>query len=255
MRLRALSSLVWLEILWYRGYPLRLLNLVLSPGLMVAPYLLFVQLYGADDNFRSLVAVGLIFWLWLSNFIWEVGYGLENDLEAGTLESLLVTPISVPLVLLAKTMACILRNIFVTVCLLGWLYLFNFSLDLPWLELIALAILSSFALSGFVMILASSVLLLKRSESVGAILQTVLGLLSGVTAPPHLFPLPIRVVSGLIPLTYGIAAVRLALQGQRVGFPLVAWLMVTGIFYAVIGRVFVRRAEQRIKTAGTTGEF
>ena len=254
MWLRPLTTLVWLEFLWYRGYPLRFLNLVLLPGLMVAPYLLFAQLYGADEGFRSSVAVGLIFWFWLSNFLWEVGYGLENDLEAGTLESLLVAPVSVPLILSAKAIACILNNLFVTVILAGWLYLFTFSMDLPWFGLIGLAILSSFSLLGFVMILAGSVLLLKRSESIGAVLQTVLGLLSGATAPPRLFPLPIRVMSGLIPLTYGIAAVRLILQGQRVGLPIVL-LMVTGTFYALIGHVFMRRAEKRVKTMGTTGEF
>lgn len=252
--MRAFCSLVWLELLWYRGYPLRLVGLAISPGLMVAPFLLFSRLYGPDPSFQTSVAIGLILWLWLSTLIWDVGYGLENDLEAGTLESLLIAPTSIIVILAAKSAVCILSNLFVTASIIGWLFVFHISIQFSWPLLIALALLNGFALSGFVIVLASSVLLLKKSENIGVILQTILGVLSGVTAPPHLFPKWVQVVARMLPLTYGIAAARLLLQGQPLGNQ-VLWLTITGIFYALIGRAFIKLAERRMKLAGTTGEF
>lgn len=252
--MRAFRALVWNELLWYRGYPLSLLNLALSPAFLVAPYLLFAQLFGVDEAFKSSVAVGLILWHWLSTLIWDVGYGLENELEGGTLESLLVTPISIVTMLAAKGVVAIFRNVYITATMVSWLLAFRVTLDLPWALFIGVAFLGGLALSGFMLVLAGSVLLLKESEGLGTTLQTVLGVLSGVTISPQLFPTGLWILSRVIPLTYAIEAARRLLQAQSIANQAL-WLAATGGVYLVMGVAVVRWAERRMKTAGTTGEF
>lgn len=252
--MRAFRALVWTELHWYRGYPLSLLRLALTPAFVVAPYLLFARLFGADEAFKSSVAVGLILWHWLSTLIWEVGYGLQNELEEGTLEGLLVTPISIVTMLAAKSVVAILRNAWVTASMVGWLLAFGVTLDLPWALFIGIAFLGGVALSGFMLVLAGSVLLLKESEGLGTTLHTLLGVLAGVTISPQLFPRGLWILSRAIPLTYAIEAARHLLQAQPVANQAL-WLAATGGFYLVVGVAAVRWAERRMKAAGTTGQF
>ena len=51
--MRAFLALVRKEFLYLRAYPLDLLNLLVSPGLLVAPYLMVGRMFGADPSFES----------------------------------------------------------------------------------------------------------------------------------------------------------------------------------------------------------
>lgn len=252
--MRAFAALVWPEFLWYRAYPLQILSLAVSPPLMVAPYILFARLFGVDSELQFSVAVGLILWLWLSNLVWEVGYGVENDMEEGTLESLLVTPVSITTLLAAKSMASLVSALYCSVSALGWMLALGVRLPLDWPLFLTVCFLCGMAMSGFTLLLTSSVLLMKRSENLGQTLLTLLGALSGSTISTELFPTAVWVLSRLIPLSLGIEAARRLLAGQPIGDRL-PWLLVSGLVYVAIGRALLRRAEQRMRVTGTTGEF
>lgn len=252
--MRALLALVHKELLYLRAYPLDLLNLAVSPGLLVAPYVLVGRMFGADPSFESQVAIGLILWYWLSTLFWEVGHGIRVEMEEGVLESLFATPAPFLSILAAKAVATLLLNVYITAGILGWFYAFGVVLAWPWPQFLGVALLCGLGLSGFSLAYAGVVLLAKRAESLGSSLQTVLGTLAGMTVDPAVFPRAVWALSRVIPLTYGIGAARRLLRGEPVGKQL-AWLIIFGGAYALAGWALLRRAEQRMKATGTIGEF
>lgn len=252
--MRGFLSLVRKELLDYRAYPLDLVNLALSPGRLVAPYLVVAKLFGAGPEFQSQVAVGLLLWYWLSTLFWEVGHGIGDEMEEGVLEQLLVTPTPLIAVLGAKAVGGIVANAYITAGIVGWLYAFGTPLPLPWPAFVGVMLLTGLGLGGFCMAYAGLVLLVKRAENLGAGMQTVLGVLAGMTVPPQALPRAVWVLSRVIPLAYGIEAARRLLRGDVVGGELM-WLVLAGGAYALAGWALLRRAERRMKAAGTTGEF
>jgi len=87
--------------------------------------------------------------------------------------------------------------------------------NLPAALIIFLLTVSSFA--GLGMIWASVVLLIKRGEAIMTVMSYVLILLSGTLFPKELLPRWVGHVADLIPLTYGLDGMRLALlQGHSI---------------------------------------
>lgn len=252
--MKGLLALVRKELLYIRAYPLDLLNLLVSPGLLVAPYLVIARMFGADPSLESDVAVGLTLWYWLSNLFWGVGHGISEEMEEGVFESLLITPVPLVAVLGAKAVAGILENVYITAGIIGWFFAFGIRFTLPWPAFIGVMFLTGLGLAGFCIAYAGVVLLVKRAESIGSGMQMVLGALAGMTVCPRFFPQPVWVLSRAIPLTYGIEAARRLLRGDGIG-PETAALLLLGAGYAVAGWAGLRWTARRMKAAGTTGEF
>lgn len=252
--MRALWAVLGKELLYYRAYPLDLLNQAISPALLVAPYIVVARMFGFDEGMKDSVAVGLIVWYWLSTLMWEVGFGVREEMEEGVFESVLASPAPLLTVLGAKALATIPENIFITACMLGWLLLFGVPLSFPWPTFVGILFLTGLGLVGFMLAQAALVLLLKRADAPGDIIQTALGTLSGMTMPARLLPRPLWAASRAIPLAYGIEAARQALAGRAAG-PELALLVALGVAYGVVGWRTLAWAERRMRAAGTAGEF
>jgi len=252
--MRALWLLIRKELLYFRAYPLNLLNQAVSPALLVAPYILVARMFGFDEGLMDSVAVGLILWYWLSTLMWEVAFGVREEMEEGVFEAVLATPTPLLTVLAAKGVATIVENSFITVGMVGWLLLFGVPLSLPWPAFVGVLVLTGLGVVGFTLAQAALVLLLKRADVPGDIIQTALGALSGMTMPAQLLPRPLWAVSRAIPLAYGIEAARQLLVARAAG-PELVLLVVLGAAYGVVGWRALGWAERRMRAAGTTGEF
>jgi len=252
--MRPLFSLVKKELLYMRAYPLDLFNYAISPALLVAPYLLVAKLFGFDQELLDSVAIGLILWYWLSILMWEVGAGVMEEMEEGVWESLLISPVSIPAILGAKALSAVLLNLYITGGMVGWFFLFGVSLPIPWPQFLGILILGGMGIIGFMLVLAGLTLRFKTLGVVGDVIQTSLGLLSGMTAPAKLLPRPLWFASRAIPLAYAIEAARALLSGAGFGKETLL-LLGLGLAYGLLGRWFLGRSERGMKTAGTTGEF
>lgn len=78
---RSVLALLWKEMLYRARYPISLLNLAVSPFLIVGPYVMVAKMYGASEEFQVSVAVGLILWYWLSELFWIVGFAFRDEME------------------------------------------------------------------------------------------------------------------------------------------------------------------------------
>lgn len=251
--MRAIWALVKKELLYLRAYPLDFVNYAISPALIVAPYIFFAKLFGFDAELLDSVAVGLILWYWLSTLLGGVAFGLGEEMDEGVLETLLVHPITVFHVLLAKAIGVVLENLYITGTMVAWFFFLGVPLRLPWPKFLGIVILTGFGVAGFMLALAAAALFYKKPFVLYDLVQWGLGVLSGVTRPARELPRSLWLISRAIPLSYGIEAARAAMSGHTVqGIPI---LLALGFLYFLMGRALLVAAERRMRAAGTTGEF
>ncbi|MGC9019268.1 MAG: ABC transporter permease [Candidatus Bipolaricaulaceae bacterium] len=251
--MRAIWALIRKELLYLRAYPLDFANYAISPAFIVAPYIFFAKLFGFSHELLDSVAVGLLLWYWLSTLLGEVALGLEEDMEEGIFETLVVHPITIFHLLLAKAVVMVLENLYITGTMLAWFFFFGVPLRLPWWQFWGIVVLSGFGVAGFMLALAAVALIYKKPFVLYDLVQWGLGALSGVTRPSRDLPRALWLLSRAIPLSYGIEAARATILGRPVeGIPI---LLALGLLYFFLGKALLVAAERRMRAAGTTGEF
>ncbi len=188
---------------------------------------------------------------------------LANAIRAeqtqGTLESVLLTPINVPTVIIASSAWDFVQATFYSFLYLffGWLffnvhYVGNFLLALLFLLLTTLVLASIGILS------ASFAMVFKRGDPFGVILGTGSALFSGVFFPTQLLGKSFGVVSRLLPPTYGLDGIRRVLiEGQsfsEVRQPLIALLLYLVVLLPFSLWVF-SRSVRRAKREGSLIQY
>jgi len=183
-------------------------------GGYASPYL---QTYGGE--YFPFVLVGLALANYFSAAMTSFTRSLSQEQYTGTLEFLLLSPTRVSTILLSS---CLWDFLFASVrvflyFLLGVVF---FGLDLSGinpaaaLAVLALTILS---FSGFGILSASFILVLKRGDPVNWFFNGISRFLGGVYFPIAILPLWMQKFSCLLPITYSLRAMRMAvLMGSSI---------------------------------------
>ncbi|MFN2454538.1 MAG: ABC transporter permease [Pyrinomonadaceae bacterium] len=159
---------------------------------------------------------------------------LANAIRAeqtqGTLESVLLTPVSVPTVIVASSAWDFVQATFYSFLYLffGWLF-FDVHYKGNFLLALLFLILTTLVLASIGILSASFAMVFKRGDPFGVILGTGSALFSGVFFPTQLLGQGFGRVSKLLPPTYGLDGIRrVLLEGQtfsEVRAPLVTLLL------------------------------
>ena len=184
---------------------------------------------------------------------------VATGLRTGTFEVLLTTPTRVPTLLLGMTTYPLVWSaIRATVMLAAGLALgANFAFErIPLVLVIWAAISLSYIPFG---VLASALLLLFRTVGpLPAVVLTGSMLLGGVYYPTHVIPSWLHHVAGVIPLTYGLRAMRQVLAAD-VSFGAVAMdlgkLVVLALALMVLSFAVFRAALTHARRAGTLAQY
>ncbi len=251
--MRTLFWLVYKEIAYHRAYPLDLVSLAISPFFIVAPFVFAAKAY--PENVQVGVATGLLVWYWFSMFFWGVGYGVRDEMEEGTLESLLATPISLWQLLAAKALDTMLINVYITlflVILLQGVAGVGIPLYRPGFGL--MFGVSGFALASLSFLYAALVIAARQAAVLGSLVQEALGILSGMTAPTSVFPRALQWGAAVIPLTYAIRGTRRVVQGQMPYFEVVILFLFGSVLF-VGGMLAIFLVERHMRKAGEVGEY
>ncbi len=251
--MRALIWLLYKEIAYHRAYPLDLISLAISPFFIVGPFVYAAKMY--PENVQVGVAIGLIVWYWFSMFFWGVGYGVRDEVEEGTFESLLGAPISLWQLLVAKALDTTLVNVYITsflVLLLRWGAGVYIPLHKPGFALMFGT--SCFALTSFAFLYAALAIIARQAAMLGNLVQETLGILSGMTAPTSVFPKILQWCAAAIPLTYAIRGTRRIVQGQMPYFEALV-LLLFGCVLLAVGMLAVFYVEHYLRETGTGGEY
>jgi len=214
--------------------------------------------YGGD--YFSFAVVGVAFAGLLVTFQQGLASVVRSAQLAGTLEALLVTPVSVPAVLFGSSLYALLFQAFRTVLQLGVAFAF-FGLAFGRISAAgaaAVALLTVVCFLSVGVLSASFTLVYKTGNPFSWILGTVSGLLGGVVFPVSLLPPWIRWVSSLLPVTYALDGMRKSLLASapfaRI-LPDVAALAAFDAVLVPLSLLAFRLAVRKAKRDGTLSHY
>ncbi len=214
--------------------------------------------YGGD--YFPFVLIGVAFSNYLSTGLNAFSNRIRDEQVLGTLEAVLVTPTRFSTYLLSSSLWSFLWASFQILVYLTLGVLF-FGLDLSAANYPAAAAFLAITVVAFssLGILASSfILVLKRGNPVNWVFTSLSRLLGGVYYPVMILPAWLQKAAYLIPLTYALEGMRMALlQGKGISdlrSELAALLLFT-VIALLLGIGAARFAIARAKRDGTLGQY
>lgn len=184
---------------------------------------------------------------------------IRSEQMQGTLESVLLSPISVPTVVVASSAWDFALVTFHSSLYLffGWLF-FNVHFQGSFLLALLFLVLTTLVLACLGILSASFAMVFKRGDPFGILLGTGSALFSGVFFPTQLLGSGFRTVSHLLPSTYGLDGIRRVLiEGQgfaEVREPLVTLFIFLAVLLPFSLWVFAR-AVRRAKREGSLIQY
>ena len=269
-QLRALFAIVRKDWKQYWRYPLNAVSTILQPVIWLAPVyfmgkafsingqaLGFAQYSGTAD-YMSFLILGAVLGNFVNAVFWGMGYALKNDMDAGVMESNWLTPIPRLLILVGRS----LTNLFVTavtsfgmliVC--GLVFGFHPTGDV-WNA--ALAILPMLiGLYGFGFAFAGVVLLMREANTMVDMSAFLVQVFSGTDFPVTILPKWLLPIALILPLTYGLDAVRGLLLKTNTLLSIRTEVILLIVFMFVmlwLGSWIFYRVERKVRMLGTLGQ-
>jgi ABC-2 type transport system permease protein len=202
-----------------------------------------VMLFNPDMRSANLLIPGLIAILLTFSGTILSAFAIVKERERGTLEQLMVTPVSPLAVVLGKILPYLgLAYVTLTVVLLLMRFLFRVPFNGSVLLLLGLSCVYLFALLSFGLLISSraSSQMEAMQQAMGIMLPSVL--LSGYVFPLASLPLPLRMVSYLLPATHFIKIARgIVIRGATFADlwePVLSLLVISAVLIAASARAF-----------------
>jgi len=144
----------------------------------------------------------------MTNFS-SLANAIRSEQLQGTLESVLMTPISVPgLIVASSTLDFIEATLYSSLYLVFGAVFFGVTYQGSYLLAFLILILTTMVFASLGILSASFAMVFKKVDPIAVLLGTGTAVFSGVFFPPQLLPSAMRAVSRILPATYGLAAIR-----------------------------------------------
>jgi ABC-2 type transport system permease protein len=166
-------------------------------------------------SYFAFALIGFAFFDYLGVALNAFDSSIEEARQNRTLEALLVTQTSLPVMLLGSVVYPFISASLRTIVYLGsGVALFGFSVhSANWLGAILILLASILAFAGLGIFSTSYLLLFKRGNPAKWILLGLSGLLGGMMYPVSILPDFLQAIARLIPITYSLEGMRAALLG------------------------------------------
>ena len=184
---------------------------------------------------------------------------IRSEQMQGTLESVLLSPISVPTVVIASSAWDFVLATFHSSLYLffGWFF-FDVHYQGNFLIALVFLVLTTLVLASIGILSASFAMVFKRGDPLGILLGTGSALFSGVFFPTQLLGSSFAAISRILPTTYGLDGIRRVLiEGQplsEVREPLLTLLIFLAVLLPFSLWVF-GRAVRRAKREGSLIQY
>jgi ABC-2 type transport system permease protein len=214
----------------------------------------------AGTTYFSFALVGLAFFDYLSMALRVFDDSLRDARQNGTLEHLLVTQTSLPVILAGSVLYPFVLLSLRTAIYLGWgAALFGFPLgQANWLGALLILAASIVAFAGLGVLSASYLLVFKRGSPVNWAFLGMSSVLGGMMYPVSALPVWLQHVARLIPVTYALEGMRAALLSHaplRELWPSLAALLVFAALLLPLSLATFSWALRRTKITGTLTHF
>jgi ABC-2 type transport system permease protein len=211
--------------------------------------------YGIS-SFSGMIILGTIIYLLYNSILWGAGTSLQQERWQGTIEPLLLTPANRMTILLASSFSSLIEGSWWigTIFIISWL-VFRIQVTVADWFAVMLALASTMiALVALGAFLGSFFILVRAADQLAAGLQAPIRYLSGVAFPIAALPSIFQLFAYMLPLTYGIQALRKAVvQHATIGDlagDMAALYLFTAVF-VVMGFLLLKRVEARAKRNGS----
>jgi ABC-2 type transport system permease protein len=188
------------------------------------------------------------------------GTSYDSERWQGTLEALLLSPASRVAILLGGALANAVNYMWMLIALvLSWIAFIHINILVtdPLALFVSIA-LSYLAIVALGMCLETAGIYSRRGTTLVGSFQEPMMFLSGQIFPLQSMPWFLLPFSYLLPLTFGLMAIRLALLGGAsihvLAIPLAVLACMT-IIFIMLARLLVSHAERRAKASGTLTQF
>jgi ABC-2 type transport system permease protein len=214
----------------------------------------------AGASYFSFAIVGIAFFDYMSVALSAFDQTIEEARRNGTMEAMLVTDTSVPVILAGSALFPFVSLSLRTAVYLAWgLLLFHFPAGgANWLGAAIVLVASVLAFTGLGILSASYLLLFMRGNPAKWLLLGLSGVLGGMMYPVSVLPHWLQILARLLPVTYSLEGLRAALlEGAGIGelwHSIFALLIFAAVLLPVSCAVF-SWALRRTKTTGTLTHF
>jgi ABC-2 type transport system permease protein len=200
--------------------------------------------------------VGFVFFDYLHVALGAFDRSLEEARDTGTLEPLLISQVSLPVILLGSAVYPFVVTTLRIAVYLGWgAILFGFPLHAAnWFSVLVVLAGSLLAFSGLGIFSSAFLVLFKRGNPSRWFFLGVSSVVGGMLFPISILPDWLKVVARLNPVTYALDAMRAALLDGAGLFAIAYPLVILFLFAAVLlplSMLAFSWAVRRTKTTGT----
>ncbi len=214
--------------------------------------------YGGD--YFSFVLIGLAFSGYLGLSITSFANSIRQGQVMGTLEIMLLSPTRLSSILISSTLwGYLMTTVNVVLYIIVGVLLFGFDIgQANFLTAVVVLLISIASFSGIGIISAAIVLLVKKGDPIGSVYGSMSGLLAGVFYPVSVLPDWLEPVSHLLPMTYALDAMRLALLKGHTLLDVwqdLAILLAFTCFLIPLSFFIFHKALKRAKTDGSLIQY
>ena len=218
----------------------------------------YLKPYGG--NYFSFILIGVAFFSYLRISIDGISKSIREGQMLGTLEALLVTQTGIPTIIISSSLySFIFASFKVAVYLLLGVFVFGVNMgNANFAGALLILFLTIISFSSFGILSASFVMVLKRGDPISAIFTSVSGILGGLYYPVSVLPNWLQKLSHLLPVTYSLEGMRLALlQGYstRALLPNIVALILFSIIMLPLSIFIFGYAVKRAKIDGTLTQY
>lgn len=214
----------------------------------------------AGTTYFAFALIGIAFFDYLGAAINAFDSSLEEARRNRTLEALLVTEASLPVILIGSAIYPFVFTSVRTAVYLAWgVFLFHLRLgSANWPGAALILLFSVLAFTGLGILSTSYQVLFKRGNPAKWLFLGVSGLLGGMMYPVAVLPPLLRDLARVIPLTYSLEGMRAALlngAGLDKLWPQIAALAIFAAVLLPVSFVVFAWALRRTKITGTLTHF
>ena len=269
-QLRALFIIARKDWKVFWRYPLNAVSNVFQPIIWITPVYFMGKAfstngqatgfaaYSGSGDYMSYILLGTVLTNFIMTVFWGMGYALKNDMDSGVLESNWLTPVSRLLILVGRTLTSMLTTTITSAVMLILAgLLFGFKPTGSTFAAVLTAIPMLAGLYGFGFAFAAIVLLMREANTMVDVGSFLVQGFSGTNFPVQSLPYWLIPVSLMLPLTYGLDAVRgfLIKTNTLLPIPVEITILVLSMFVMLwIGAQIFYRVERRVRNLGTLGQ-
>ena len=214
---------------------------------------------GSPESYVAFFVVGLAFQGFVTSLYGTLAQRIRSEQMMGTLEHLLLSPTSPGAVLAYSMVFGLMLNVLAMGVILGiGVGFLGVHLAVSWAALIVSGVLLVTSNLGMAILASSFILWTKQGNPIAVFLTLYTELFGGVFFPVSFLPRSVAWISYLVPLNFGLSAVRASLL-SGVGLGGVAtdliWMTVYTAITIPLGLAFFRWTLRRVRVDGTLATY